>query len=129
MHEPGKFLQRVDDLYPITWLKEPYSLLETMLRRMYGLHNYSVFKVEWALVAHHVLATNDSFLWASMLSLELKISIQEYQKATARKKPNFFFSAFIYDILCVEFEYPNLGWKWSFSSPPGAHLLLRTVGY
>ena len=53
-----------------------------------------------------------------MLSLELKIFTQEYQKATARKKPNFFFSAFIYDILCTQFEYPNLGWKWSFSAPP-----------
>ena len=52
-----------------------------------------------------------------MLSLELKISIQEYQKATARKKPNFFFSTFIYDILFAEFEYPNLGWKWSFMAP------------
>ena len=53
-----------------------------------------------------------------MLSLELKIYIQEYKKATIRKKSNFFFSAFIYDILCAEFEYPNLGWKCSFSAPP-----------
>ena len=69
-------------------------------------------------VAHHVLATGDSFLWPSMLSLELNIYIQEYQEATTIKKPNYFFSAFIYDILCAELEYPNLGWKWSFPSPP-----------
>ena len=89
-----------------------------MLCRLYDLPNCSVFKTEWASVAHHVLATGNSFPWASMLSLELKISIQEYQKATTRKKPNFFFSTFIYDILCAEFEYLNLGWKWSFSAPP-----------
>ena len=60
-----------------------------------------------AQVAHHVLATDNSFPWESMLSLELKIYIQEYQKATARKKPNFFFSAFILDLFCSEFQYPN----------------------
>ena len=88
-----------------------------MLCRLYGLPNCYVFKSKWAPVAHHVLATDDSFPSESMLALELKISIQDYQKATARKKPNFFFSAFIYDILCAEFEYPNLEWKWSFSAP------------
>ena len=118
MHQPSKFSKRFDEFYLVTWFKEPYSLFAAMLCRLYGLPNCSVFKTEWAPVAHHVLATGDYFPWASMLSLELKISIQEYQKATARKKPKFFFSAFIYDILCVEFEYPNLGWKWSFLAPP-----------
>ena len=117
MHQPSKLSQRYDDPYPVTWFKEPYSLLVAMLCRLYDLPNCSMFKYEWDPIAHHVLATGHSFLWASMLSLELKISIQEYQKATARNKPNFFLSAFIYDILCVEFKYPNLGWKWSFSAP------------
>ena len=57
MHQPSKFLKRSDELYPVTWFKEPYSLLATMLCRLYGLPNCSVFKVEWAPVAHHVLAT------------------------------------------------------------------------
>ena len=96
MHEPGKLLQRADDLYPVTWFKDPYSLLAAMLCRLYHLPNSFVFKDEWAPVGHHVLETNDSFPWASILSLELKKSIQAYQKATSRKKPNFFFSAFIF---------------------------------
>ena len=37
MHEPGKLSQRIDDLYLVTWFKEPYSLLEAMLCRLYGL--------------------------------------------------------------------------------------------
>ena len=108
MHQPSKFSKRSDELYPVTWFKEPYSLFATMICRLYGLPNCSVLKTEWAPVAHHVLATGDSFPWASMLSLELKNSIEDYQKATAKKKPNFFFSAFIYDIFCTEFQYPNL---------------------
>ena len=91
MHQPSKFSKRSNEHYPITWFKEPYSLFVAMLCRLYGLPNCSMFKTEWTPVAQHVLATGDSFSWASMLSLELKILIQEYQKATAIKKPNFFF--------------------------------------
>ena len=117
MHQPSKFSKRYDDLYPVTLFKEPYSLLAAMLCRLYGLPNCSVFKAKWAPAAHHVLKTSDYFPWASILSLELKKSIQDYQKATAKKKPNFFFSAFIYDIFCTEFQYPNLGWNWNLPSP------------
>ena len=44
MSEPHKFSKRKDQLYPIEWFKEPYSLLATMLCRIYGLPNYSLFK-------------------------------------------------------------------------------------
>ena len=111
--EPSKFLQRKDDLYPVTWFREPYSLLAAMLCRLYGLPNCSVFKAEWAAVAHHILTTGESFPWDSILSLELKTTIQHYQKATARKNPNFSFSAFIIDVFFTEFQYPHLGWNWT----------------
>ena len=84
--------------------------METMLCRHYGLPNCYVFKAEWASVAHHVLTIGESF------SLELKTSIQDYQKATAQKKPNFFFSAFVIDVFCIEFQYTNLGWNWTLSA-------------
>ena len=103
MAEPHKFSQRKDELYPSEWFKEPYSLLAAMLCRLYGLPNYSYFKEEWAPIAHHVITTGESFPRASILSLELKNSIQEIQKATARKKPDFYLSAFIVDIFCAKF--------------------------
>ena len=31
---------------------------------------------------------------------------------------NFFFSAFIIDVLCTELQYPNLGWNWTLMAPP-----------
>ena len=65
----------------------------------------------------------ESFPLASILSLEIKNAIQEFQKATARKKPNFYLSAFIVDIFCanifcVEFCFPNMGWSWVLPAPP-----------
>ena len=83
MSEPNKFPHRKYDLYPITWFKEPYSLLAAMLCRLYGLPNFYVFKDEWDPMAHHILTTGESFPWASILSLDLRTTIQIYQKATA----------------------------------------------
>ena len=71
-----------------------------------------------ASIAHHVLTTGESFPWAFIMSLELKIVIQDYQKAIARKKPDFFFSAFVIDVFYTDFQYPNLGWNWTLSAPP-----------
>ena len=75
MVELHKFSQRKDELYPIEWFKEPYSLLASMLCRIYGLPNCSYFKEEWALISHHVITIRESLPWASILSLEHKTAI------------------------------------------------------
>ena len=92
--------------------------METMLCRIYGLPNCSIFKVEWAPVDHHILTTGEYFPRDSIFLLELKMAIQDYQNAASRKKPNFFFSAFVIDVFCTEFQYPNLGWNWTLPAPP-----------
>ena len=89
-----------------------------MLCRIYGLPNCSFFKEEWDLIHHHIITTGESFPWDSILSLELKNAIQEFQKATAKKKPNFYLTAFIVDIFYAEFRYPNMGWIWVLLAPP-----------
>ena len=93
-------------------------MLAAMLCRIYGLLNCSFFKQEWAPIAHHIITIGEAFPWASILSLELKISIQEFQKATSKKKANFYLTAFIVDIFCAHFCYPNLGWSWELLALP-----------
>ena len=78
MVEPHKFSQRKDELYPIEWFKEPYSLLAAMLCMLYGLPSCCYFKEEWDPIAHHVINTGESLLWAAILSLELKTAIHEF---------------------------------------------------
>ena len=56
-----------------------------MFCRLYGLSNCSVFKVEWVLVAHHILLTGESFNWAQILSVNLKEEIEKYQKTSMLK--------------------------------------------
>ena len=116
--KPHKFSKRKDELYLVEWLKDPYYLLAVMLCKIYGLPYYSFFKEEWAPIAHHIITIGESFPWASLLSLELKNAIQEFQKAIAKKNPNFSLTAFIVDIFCADFHYPNLGWSSEFPAPP-----------
>ena len=78
MNEPHNFSQRKDDLYPVEWFKEPYSLLVAILCRLYSLPNYSYFKEYWALITQHVITTGESLPWALILSLELKTTIQNF---------------------------------------------------
>ena len=78
MAEPHKYSQRKDELYPIEWFREPYSLLAAMLCRLYGLPNCSYFKQEWDPIAHHVITIGESLPWAAILSLELKTAIPEF---------------------------------------------------
>ena len=89
-----------------------------MLCRLYGLPNCSFFKEEWAPITHHIITTCEAFPWASIMLLELKNSIQEFQKATAKKKPIFYLTTFTMDIFCADFHYPNLGWSWDLFAPP-----------
>ena len=118
MRKPDKFPYRKDDLYRVDWLREPYSLVVAMLCRLYDLPNCSYFKAEWTPIARHVLTTGESLPWASILSLEFKTTIQNYQRATTKKKPNLVFSTFIVDVFGVEFHYPNLGWNYILPTPP-----------
>ena len=129
MSEPGKFSQRKDDLYPISRFKEPYFLLADMLCRLYALPNCSIFKDEWAPVAHHVLTTSESFPWASVLSLELKVEIHSYQKATAWKKPIFFFFSLHHRCILHSFSMSQFGMELDFTVPTSTYLLFRVVGY
>ena len=118
MSNPDNFSQRKDDLYLVDRFREPYSLLETMFCRLYSLPNCSYFKAEWVLITHHILTIGESLPWVYIISLELKTTIQDYKKSTAKKKPNFFFLAVIVDVFCAEFHYPNLGWNWILPAPP-----------
>ena len=52
---------KMDNYYPVSWFREPFSMLVAMFCHLYGLPNCSAFKFEWDLISHHLLITGDSF--------------------------------------------------------------------
>ena len=61
MDKPAKFIPKADKSYPISWFREPFSLLAAMFCQLFSLPNYREFKVEWAPIVHHILLTRDNF--------------------------------------------------------------------
>ena len=51
MNNPVEFVPKIDNTYPISWFREPFFLLASMLFKLYGLSNYIVFKAEWVPIA------------------------------------------------------------------------------
>ena len=64
--------------YPVSWFREPFSLLEAMFCRLYGLPNCSLFKKKWVPMENHVLLTGDSFYWVQILFCNLQGEIEKY---------------------------------------------------
>ena len=64
--------------YPVSWFREPLSFLATMFCRLFGLPNYSLFKVKWVPMVNHVILTGDSFNWAQILFFNLREEIEKY---------------------------------------------------
>ena len=46
MDNPTEFIPEEENVYPISWFKEEFSLLTAMFFRLYGLPNCTKFKVE-----------------------------------------------------------------------------------
>ena len=44
MENPVEFLPKPDKLYHISWFREPFSMLATMLCKLYGFPNCTGFK-------------------------------------------------------------------------------------
>ena len=59
-----EFIPKLDKACPISWLREPFSLLETIFFCLYGLPNYTKFKSKWDPIDHHILLIGESFNWA-----------------------------------------------------------------
>ena len=118
--------------YPISWFREPFSLLVAMLCRLYGSASCTMFQAKWVPVAQHVLFIGDSFNWAQVLSFNLKYEIEKYQKTPSNQKSTFYMSGFVMDALCATSPFSALNWNWSENSPPYTYIVLicgRTTSF
>ena len=88
-------------VYPISWFREPFSLLCTMICRLYGLPNCSSFQAKWVHLANHILLIGHSFNWAQILSYNLRVEIEKYERTPDKRKPSFYMLGFVMDAFCA----------------------------
>ena len=114
MENPILFPAEPGISYPISWFREPFSLLASMFYRLYGEENCTYFKSEWVPAAQHIILTCELFNWAQILFVNLQQQIEKYLKA---KKPQFYMSAYVMDVFCATLAFPDLGWNWKKNCP------------
>lgn len=83
--------------------------------RQWGKHDYARFTIDMVLLMEDVI---HSYImdWVNILSDRTTTEILEYRRKahkTSRTIFPFYYSAYIFDIICFNFEYPVLGWKWT----------------
>ena len=118
MDNPTEFIPKVDKDYPISWFREPFSLLAAMFCQLFGLPNYRDFKDEWTPIAHHLLLIGECFNLAQILSVSLKEAIEKYQKGSTSRKPTFYMSRYVMDIFYVTSSFPTVCYNWANTSLP-----------
>ena len=91
MENPVLFPTEPGIAYPISWFREPFSLLAAMFCRLNGEANCTYFKSECVPAAQHIILTGESFNWAHVLSLNLQHQIEKYLKG---KKSQFYMSTY-----------------------------------
>ena len=78
MDNPAEFIPKPNKSFHVSSFRDLFSLLATMLYRLYGIPNCTVFKAKWVPLAHHVVTTGESFNWEQILSVVLKEAIEKY---------------------------------------------------
>ena len=118
MEDPTLVIPVSLSAYPVSWFKEPFSLLTNMFCRLYGLPNCSLLKNKWLPMANHVFLTGDLFYWVQILFCNLWEQIEKYQKTLVNRKPSFYMSGFVMDAFCACSCFPELNWDWIEKCPP-----------
>ena len=87
--------------------------------RMWGIHDFAKFTIE--MVPLIEAAINGYVMdWANILSDKLATTILEYRENvyhTTRTLPPFYYSAFIMDTICFNYQFPLLWWRWTPTNP------------
>lgn len=123
-HFPKKHKHESSGKYSIDSLASPYCYARAMMCRLWGQHDSAKFTIDMVLLME---ATINGYVmdWENIFSNRLATEILEYRKhvyKTSRTIPPFYYSAYIMDTICFNFEYLVLGWKWTTQDPNLIHI-------
>lgn len=121
---PAKHKHESSGKYSNVSLASPYCYAGIMMCRLWGLHDSVNINID--MVPLMEAAVNSIIMdWATILSDKLVVVVREFRAktiVTERKIPPFYYTAYIMDTLCFNYEFPVLGWRWTTQDPTPIHL-------
>jgi hypothetical protein len=66
-------------------------------------------------VAHTIVKTGQVFNWDDILDFNICLKVKNIP---GMRKPCFYMSSYLIDVVCSSIPFPNLGWNWDLDHPP-----------
>jgi hypothetical protein len=110
----GKNFNKGKKLIPTQEFKAPYKIFIVMLNRLYGEEKCTHFYIDWLPMARIIVKTGQVFNQVEILTFNICLNVKN---VPGMKKPCFYMSTYLIDVICSSTPFPNLGWNWDMDHP------------
>lgn len=122
------FKTRITNKNLISHLRGPYWLLATMLCRLYGLTDSSLFEISSVSLKATMIEEGEIFNWEEILSSNIVKEVKAWNEALYDKLVGFFMSTYLLDAVCSSLHFPTMEFTMDGGSTPGSYLFHSNVG-
>lgn len=122
--DPSKHKHDSKGMYSLASLPSPLCYVAAIICILFDSLNTHKFTVEWVPL---IQATSNYKIMdqATILSNNITSKILEYRQkhnVSERIVEIFYMRAYIMDAICLSFDFPSIGWKWTLEYPTPIHL-------
>ena len=104
-----KFRLKKDQEYPTAGLKKYYKLVATMLCRMYGHPDATLFNGTWVSLMYAITMYGTRFNWANIIITSLKSNISAALAPDEGYASKFYMASYLLDAVCARYHFE--GWS------------------
>jgi hypothetical protein len=94
-------MNRSNDWYDTTNLREPYIYLMDLICRLYGEMDCTKFSEAWMPLAYIVAISDNNFNWGAIISKQLSTNILQAQTPKDGETLAFHMASYLLDVICT----------------------------
>ena len=101
--------------------RKSFQIIVILLSRVFRRKDGASFSNKWIPIIYQIITSRSMLKWGELISSNLDIQLRK-----AWKDHQFFMSSYLMNVMCVNLEFPSLGWKWE-SSLPSIHVYYKML--
>ena len=92
--------------WPTTKFQKSIQVMVILLARILGRKYASRFPNKWVPIIHQIISNGSTLNWGEIISSNLDGQLKKVQK-----DHEFYMASYLKDVMCVSWEYLEMGWK------------------